>query len=386
MRTYGINHLLKDGFTEKMAMYYQKMIDDEKSMSCFDQDYREWAHNNGFLAESALTYNLTDSNLNDYLSDYDFWKLWPLNSWTRIWINDKLTLKYLLAGTEFSDLMPKYYYYMSDTGLRTLIDHDNNHCSVWGGGRGEDFLNTLRGKGVFACKPCNGSTAIGFFKMSYEDGFFYAAGEALNESTIDQFLKEHSNYVFTEYLRPSNQFAQISPQIHTLRLVTLNIHGDDPVIIGGYLRFPTRNNGDSNYCVLDDVSIDKFNYFCEINPENGYYFNPQKTYINRVEKSPIHPDSGIQVKGMIENYDELKNKTLCIAKMFNTLEFLGFDIGVTDKGFKIMEINSHPGVKYMQLFTPLMKNGIVRDYFSFKLQQISQLSDTELEKRIHIQR
>jgi len=59
--------------------------------------------------------------------------------------------------------------------------------------------------------------------MSYEDGFFYAAGEALNESTIDQFLKEHSNYVFTEYLRLSDQFAHICPQIHTFRSVTINI-------------------------------------------------------------------------------------------------------------------------------------------------------------------
>lgn len=33
---------------------------------------------------------------------------------------------------------------------------------------------------------------------------------------------------------------------------------------------------------------------------------------------------------------------------------MGFDIGVTDKGFKYMEINSHPEIDYLQMYRPFL--------------------------------
>ena len=74
------------------------------------------------MAESVAAYGLRENKIADYLSDYDYYRIWPLNSWNRIWINDKLTLKYMLADTEYSDFMPKYYYYMTPKGLKKLLD------------------------------------------------------------------------------------------------------------------------------------------------------------------------------------------------------------------------------------------------------------------------
>lgn len=70
-----------------------------------------------------MMYGLTEENFTEYLSDYDYYRIWPLNSWTRIWVNDKMTLKYMLANTDLGDVMPKYYYYMSQDGLRALVDN-----------------------------------------------------------------------------------------------------------------------------------------------------------------------------------------------------------------------------------------------------------------------
>ena len=56
-------------------------------------------------------------------------------------------------------------------------------------------------------------------------------------------------------------------------------------------------------------------------------------------------------------------------------EYLGFDACVTDRGPKIMEINSHTGVKYLQLFHPIWKNETLAAYYREKLAAIDALDE-----------
>ena len=137
MKSIKIEDLLNDGFSRKFAGYYLNAVGNENNNSSFNREYAEWAHKHGFLAECAYSYGLNDNNVNDYLSDYDYYKIWPLNGWTRIWVNDKLTLKMMLAGSEYGDIMPKYYYYSTPSGLKALVDNP------YQGGKVEEFLQLL---------------------------------------------------------------------------------------------------------------------------------------------------------------------------------------------------------------------------------------------------
>ncbi len=380
MKSTNIEDLIKEGWTTKFANRYIKAITAEKAESCFDQEYADWAHAHGFYAESACSYGLNDSNVNDYLSDYDYYKIWPLNGWTRIWVNDKLTLKMVLANSEYGDLMPKYYYYSTPGGLKPLVDNPYQDNKV------ESFIKLLSEVKEYACKPCNGTTAIGFVKMSYEGGEYLINEKPVTKAEIADFINSHPNYVFTEYIHPSEDFSKFSNQIHTMRIVTLNDKGYDPQIAGGYLRLPNQNNGEANYTVLDGSDVNKFNLFVELNPHTGEYGNAKKTFANRVESTKIHPDTGAEIAGFVKNYDKLKQTILGIAQRFNTLEWLGFDIGVTDHGFKCMEINTHPGIKYMQIFRSLYADDLTRDYFKRKVQEIDNLTEEEKLKRNRIAR
>ena len=375
MKSIYIEDLLKDGFSKKFADYYLNGVTNDNKGGCFDSAYVDWAHSHGFLAESACSYGLDNSNVNEYLSDYDYYKIWPLNGWTRIWVNDKLTLKMMLAGTEFGDIMPKYYYYSTPSGLRSLIDNPYQDGKV------EEFLHILSKVKEFACKPCNGTTAIGFVKMSYENGVYFINEKEVSKKEVVEFVASHPNYIYTEYIHPSEQFSLYSDQIHTLRIVTLNDKGNNPKIIGGYLRLPNKNNGEANYTVLDGTDINKYNLFVEMNVINGKFGNAKKTFVNRVESITQHPDTNEVISGVIPNYDNLKQMILGIAQRFNTLEWLGFDIGVTNNGFKCMEINTHPGIKYMQIFRSLYTDEITRDYFLRKVNEIDLLGDNAKLKR-----
>ena len=382
MRSEKLELLLKDGFSKKFATYYLGLAQKEYDNPAYSRDFVQWSHAHGFLAESASAYGLTEANVANYLSDYDFYKIWPLNSWTRIWINDKLTLKYMLANTLYTDFMPKYYYYSTTNGLRKLIDAPNQDAAA----SVEEFKRVLSSVGELACKPCNGTTSLGFFRMSYDGGRFFVNEDELKEEDFEQFLRQYPNYVFTEYLKPSMQFSVYSHHIHTLRIVTVNESGNDPAIIGGYLRIPNKMSGEANYIIIGKDNLEKFNVVVDVN-FNTRGFGPAKlTYANRAVVTELHPDNGIPLLGKIENYTVLKETVLGIARRFSTIEFMGFDIGVTDKGFKCMEINSHPGIKYMQIFRPLFLEQFTQDYFSKKISRIDSLPSEEKKKRNSILR
>lgn len=158
--------LLHAGFSKKMATYFSDLLEAEKTCGWWKPQELEWAHSRGFLAESVAAYNLTDDTIKEYLSDYEYYRIWPLNSWERIWINDKLTLKYMLEGTKFSSYMPKYYFYMAGDTLMPLMDcpEEYRDASI------AAFMDLLTEKKDIACKPCNGSLSKGFFQLSYNGG------------------------------------------------------------------------------------------------------------------------------------------------------------------------------------------------------------------------
>lgn len=375
MKSTKLEDLLKDGFSKKFATYYLDLAQKEEQNATYDVNYVKWAHEHGFLAESAYAYGLNEENYLNYLSDYDFYKVWPLNNWTRIWINDKLTLKYILGEEKYKNFMPKYYFYSTTDGLKILNDYPyerNSDIVVF-----ESFKKVLSDVKEFACKPCNGTTSLGFFKLSLYDDKYYLNDKIITEVEIEQIINSHPNYIFTEYIRPSVEFSKYSPMIHTLRLVTLNTNGENPEIIGGYLRIPNSESGAANYVILNEENCDKFNIFLSVDIKTGEYTNAKLTFLNCVKNVEKHPDTGIKLNGKIKNYEKLKDIVLDIAKKFNTLTYMGFDIGITDDGFKCMEINSHPGIKYMQIFDSLYANKKTKSFFKERIDEIDRLSQEE---------
>ncbi len=76
-----INSLLGEGFSEKFARYYISCIEDEKKNPQYDKAYGEWALSKGFLEGSAYAYGLNDGKCEKFLSDYDYYKIWPVFGW-----------------------------------------------------------------------------------------------------------------------------------------------------------------------------------------------------------------------------------------------------------------------------------------------------------------
>lgn len=360
---YSVDYFIARGMSEKFAKYYSSCIEKESLRPEYDASFAEWALSKGFLFSSAKVYGLNENNFKEYLSDEDFYKTWPLNNWTKIWVDDKMTLKYILEGTKYSNVMPEYYFYTTPNGLlRELVDNPYK-----GFQNKETLINCIKHFGCIACKPNNGTASEGFFKLSFDGSSLYINDEIVSEKEIGIFVEKHPNYIFTEYLYPEKSFAKVFEKIHTLRVVVLNIEGNNPKIIGGYLRFGTINHGEANHLSNNLDCKASFDFVTDVNFENGYIGNSKSIYFDRVVNTPKHPDSGVLIDGNIPNWSDIKDTILGISKYLFGLEYIGFDLGITDKGVKLMEINTHPGIKYMQIFKSLYADNSICEYFRNKL-------------------
>lgn len=370
-----LDEMLAQGFTRRCAQEFLDVCEREHTSGLFDPDYLAWSHEHGFYAESAYAYGLDESNIERYLSDYDYCRLWPLNGWQRIWINDKLTLNMLLEDTDMACYLPEYYYYTDARGLLPL--RGANYAEGIDG-----LLATLRDKGEFACKPCNGTEASGFHKLAYREGTYLIDGKPGSTDDVEAFVAANPNYVFTEFIYPSAQMAAINPLIHTIRMLVLNPTGTDPHTMAAYLRFGMESSSDGsapNY--TPPTTADICSYNVRIDPATGRFGDGKLAYANRVVDSPAHPATGTVAEGTIECWPEVLEMLRRISLKVGACEYLGYDACITDKGPRIMEINSHSGIKYLQLFNPIMDNETLASYYRGRLAALDALDEAGAARR-----
>lgn len=377
MKSTDIEGLLKDGFTRKFAKCYLGQAESYKEIKKYDRDYSEWALERGFLADSAYWYGLNENNYQNYLSDYDYYRVWPLNGWGRIWINDKLTLKNLLYGTEYGSIMPDYYYYSTKEGLVPLFENPLKkriHTI-------DDLVSVLKEVGTMACKPCNGTSSMGFFKLACDGNTLLLNDKEISKEELSGVINDHPNYVFTEYLTASGSLGKMTPKIHTLRIVVINQIGRDPHFMGGYLRIPTPTSGQANYTHLEGDAEDDFNIVTNYNPNTGVYSDAKFIFLDKAVDAEFYPNTQLKLDGVLAGYEKLKQVVLGICDQYRTLEYMGFDLCCSTNGFKCMEINTHPGMRHMQIFESLLANDNTREYFERKIHDIDNLDESQKRAR-----
>ena len=78
-----------------------------------------WAYKRGFLSTNIKKYGLTNENVHLYVSDFDYYRIYPINSQFRSWIDDKLTTRYIL--TPFKEYLPEHYYNLNNEKIIPLM-------------------------------------------------------------------------------------------------------------------------------------------------------------------------------------------------------------------------------------------------------------------------
>ena len=292
----------------------------------------KWAKDRGFFPWRIAQCGLTEENWRSVFSDRDYYYLHPINNKYRIWIDDKLTMKYLLAP--FDRFLPQYYFQiMKDRDVMRLMNCPENLPASADG-----VISLLEERGLLAAKKSSGVYGVGFYKLAYEDGKYIVNGKPYDRAGFSAFLTSLDDYLITEFVEMHPYLKKIYPgSVNTVRVIMINEHGNDPIVPFAFLRIGTKKSGS-----VDNVA--QGGMVMKVDVDTGRLYDAQSLHDHVYRSETVHPDTGVPLEGELPNWEIVKQGIVDIARYCPQFKWLGYDIAITQDGFQIVEINSHPGL------------------------------------------
>ena len=355
--TKSVNRILKsrgfEGYGNTLMVNALKKDIMNKDVPIFT---KLWAWKRGFLGTRVHRFNINESNYKNHMPDFDYYKLHPINGSYGRWIDDKLTMKYVLAP--FNEFIPKYYFQIEDNQILRLMDAPDDITTDISG-----IVELLKIEKDLALKLLSGSLGAGFYRVSYKNDHFYINGEEKELSELEVFVKSLKGYLVTEYIvahKDIREIYDVTP--NTLRVQTIKDENDKPSIIGSFMRFGTKKSG-----ILE--LIDAGSVMAGVGLENGLVFDPVIAKDNKLVRVDLHPDTNENMEIVLPHWDEIKQKVIEISNYVPSLTYLGFDIIITENSFKIIEINSLSAAKSVSYHNPFFENDHSKKFFTRKFKE-----------------
>lgn len=346
---------------------YELEIDERSYPTTIEE--KRWALSRGFYPGRIELYGLTDGSYQDYLPDYHYFMMHPLNNHFRIWVNDKLTLKYVLDARGYSELMPEYYLYIENDGSYTyLMDAPS------GLPKSRDFIiRLLEEKGLLALKPNNGAGGRGFIKLELRDREVMVNNEPSSLDEVRALVAGLDNYTVTEYIKQHDSLARIWPSSEcTLRVIMAKLQRSQKwdlskwVCLVSYARFGSQASGGASNLSSGGIGVG-FDFDTGQFSEYGYRY---RQFCGEGEPYRItcHPDTKVRWGDTaLPEWPAARRAIEKTCERVGSLDFLGFDIIVANDGPKYCEINTHPSLNYEQVIcNPLLSDKDAWEFFVSK--------------------
>ena len=359
------------GMDHKWARMFVKKLRDDEAAFPVSEVQKEWALRRGFYPGRMELYGLTESNFRDYMPDYPYFMLHPLNNHFLKWL-DKTTLKYVLNSGGVEDVMPEYYVYVENDlcgGRFTYLMDCPKDLP-----RDDGFLMALlKQKKILAMKPNSGTSGgLGFIKLELRGDSLYENNRLIGTDRFLEIRDTMRNYIITEYAHQHHELAEVWPDSEcTLRVIMCKNPTEDRYAgttwscAVSYARFGTSVNGGASNLSSGGIGVG-FDF------ETGAYNDTAIRYKRytpdgqwHIEK---HPDTGYVWKGKrLPNWDFVRGKIDALCQHVSSLDYLGLDIIITEDGMKLCEINSHPAIDYEQVMCgPTLARPKVKAFFEGK--------------------
>lgn len=345
----------RKGFVDYMYRNWKRGKKEDRKTRSVSYNQMIWAHRKGFYSYRIAQYGLTKYNYKNFLSDYDYKRLRPINNEYRKWLWDKLSFYYILR--KYDIYLPEYYYHIFKQNEKVLVFKKNNcpndlEASI------EGIIKLLVRKGTLAFKPVIASHGTGFYKLEYVNGSFFINDKISERSDVEEFIKNLDKYyLVTEYIEMHHQLKEIYPNVaSTIRLMVINRNGDNPAIENAYFRIGNSKTGQTD-------NISSGGIFAHVDEKTGDFSDGKIIDSHIIKNCSKHPDTNKKIEGNIPFWGDICNRIIEISQYIFPLEYLGFDIVVTDVGFKILEINTHQDIHRYPEYSKE-----IHDYFRNKLE------------------
>ena len=198
---------------------------------------------------------------------------------------------------------------------------------------GEDvFVDYLRRHKRIVTKPNKGSCGIDVSILEYESD--HQAREVFRDLSID--------IICEEYIRQHPVMMELNPStVNTIRVVSLRHSQDDVEILCATLRCGARND-----TIIDNLN--KGGVGATVDVDTGIVCTFGRDY--KLRTYSHHPLTGVQIMGLqIPNWDKAMDLIKRAHARLPENRILGWDIAITETGADIVEANSAPAPRSMQM-------------------------------------
>ena len=360
IRSFAVRKLKTSGFSSFAAKnLFEHWWEDFRREKRTTLAQKLWAYRRGFYSSRIPYYGLTEENYRHYISDFDYMRLHPINGSYSKWIDDKLTIRYLLAP--FAEYLPEYYFHIYKGELLQLPDCPGGTAKGIAG-----VLELLRDRGGLATKLAAGSRGDGFHKLEYHSGGYWIDRQPSTDqgvrALLTSWLENGVQYLLTEYLQAHNELnATWGEAPGALRLMVGRQKGQTARLMLSFYHIATSKTGVLN--TPGGVS-------CIVDVETGYYSDGKRHGPEGLIDTPRHPDTNVLLEGTLPNWALISQKIIEIHTYLPQLRYAGYDVVITERGFKIIEINSHAGLDFLQNFHPVLGDELTRDFFNELLAEV----------------
>jgi hypothetical protein len=304
-----------------------------------------YAVDGGFIADQYALYDLRKNPKSDYLSEFDWYRSRWINEPFDAMLNNKIVCNEIL---QHHITVPRILY-IKNKG-RLVAHGDTTPVRALA-----DILPVLQEVGSVFMKPLGAGKGRGVRRLDAEgDGFRIDRVPASGDQLV-RLLEAEDGWFLSETIEQHADLAALHEHTtNTIRLITMRMPDGTAKIFFAVLRMGTAAT-----IPVDNGS--RGGLVARIDLETGELSEARTLWSRDVFTS--HPDSGAPIQGAhVPQWDEVMRQVRIAVDAVPYLQFIAWDILVSEDGPCVIEANTSSGVNIIQVWGP-QRNGELGDFY-----------------------
>lgn len=305
-----------------------------------------WNINGGYIGDQVVLYKLNHKRKKEYLSEFDWYKSRYINGNYKFILNNKIVTTELLKQYIY---VPAIYCLKQNKSIANFGENINTT---------EDLVQFLEKNNSLYLKPIDSGKGNGVATFEYRDKKYFINEKETTRNEILKYFEKEKNYFVCETVKQNEYLNNLYDKTsNTLRLVTFK----DPKTEKFILYFAVQRIGTFNTIPVDNGS--QGGLVAKVDLETGELSAAKCLHNTKTYK--IHPDSKRPIEGVkIPGWNKIKREIVDLANKFPYLNFVAWDVLLTEKGMCIIEANASSGINILQLWGG-QKNKPLGDFYRY---------------------
>ncbi len=290
----------------------------------------------GFSADECVWYDLAHNDYREYISEFERLNSREINGKYKFVLDDKLVFEDVVG--QFTNV-PANYAWISDGTVYGLHDNGMNN---------DNLIEYLAKFKTTVLKWNERGGGAGTYVIDYKDGRFDVNGEDYSEDALKELFSRDGSAILCQYITQSEFSASLYPYTtNTIRIVVAKKKGESKA----QFVIASQRVGCKNTIPVDNASMGGM--VIPIDAETGELgIGMIKCGIKERIRVPYesHPDTGVRFTGRkIPNWENIVKEIVDLTNKLPYLNFVAWDVLLTDDGYSIIEGNASSGTELFQM-------------------------------------